>query len=153
MTEFYILFSSKFYAREDHVDFILKMHLRLQYNMVTMRSRRKRPQPPERAPSIIGLQLKAELDSPSENEPSLFTNFFYSQNFKHEYDKCYNTSLILNTCLLLSCLHNHRLQFWAHSVWWCMLVVLQFYLQFYLKKKEEVKVMCKPTKTTNKTIN
>lgn len=136
MTEFYILFSSKFYAHEDHVDFILKMHLRLQYNMVTMRSRRKRPQPPERAPSIIGLQLKAELDSPSENEPSLFTNFFYSQNFKHEYDKCYNTSLILNTCLLLSCLHNHRLQFWAHSVWWCMLVVLQFYLQFYLKKKK-----------------
>lgn len=136
MTEFYILFSSIFYAHEDHVDFILKMHLRLQYNMVTMRSRRKRPQPPERAPSIIGLQLKAELDSPSENEPSLFTNFFYSQNFKHEYDKCYNTSLILNTCLLLSCLHNHRLQFWAHSVWWCMLVVLQFYLQFYLKKKK-----------------
>lgn len=131
MTEFYILFSSKFYAREDHVDFILKMHLRLQYNMVTMRSRRKRPQPPERAPSIIGLQLKAELDSPSENEPSLFTNFFYSQNFKHEYDKCYNTSLwfwtLASCCLAFTITgYNFGHTRFGGACWWCFSFIFSF---------------------------
>lgn len=39
--------------------------------MVTMRSRRKRPELPARAPSIIGLQVIAELYSHSETPPFL----------------------------------------------------------------------------------